>query len=300
MIIKNKKKFKKNIIRLSIILIIASILIMVMLPQNNDNLKQSPDTTFTVSVSERGLPSGMQWTGFILDIATGGNNTISTTSSTVSFSLGNGTYEYCFNSLNGYYPLNPNGYFTVSNGTYSLVAEYQANTTSAVYTVTFDPQNIGSSTWTLVINSKSYTQSGDLSINLNGGSYFYTASSDNGSKVVNSTQLDLTSNTTVDLTFYTIPHSGLSGTLNSFFTTYLKFSISDLYMVIGILSGIVLGYLLVRKTGSIVLFALPNLVISLMGDILSLMPLWMFIVELFAMFASIIIPAKLNGDIDDW
>jgi hypothetical protein len=233
-----------------------------------------------------------------VNIATGANNTISTTSSVVTFALGNGTYEYGFNSIKGYYPLNPNGYFTVSNGSYSLVALYQANSSSAVYTVTFTPENIGTSQWTLIINSISYTQSGSLVLNLNGGTYYYSASSNSGAAVVNTTQLDVISDSTVDLTFYTLPSSGLNGNINSFFLSTLGITIGDFYIVIGLLMGIIVGYVLVKKTGNIVLFALPNLVISLLGDILSLMPLWMFIVELFGMFASIIIPAKINGEID--
>ena len=275
------------------IVIVIAVLTMMVIPS-----VASASSTFTVSVSERGLPSDTSWSGYIVNIATGANNTISTTSSVVTFSLGNGTYEYGFNSIKGYYPLNPSGYFTVSNGSYSLVALYQANSSSAVYGVTFTPENIGTSQWTLIINSKSYTQNGSVVLNLNGGSYYYSASSDSGAKVVNTTQLDVTSNTTVDLQFYTVPNSGLNGNLNSFFLSTLGITIGDFYIVIGLLLGILVGYVLAKRTGNIVLFALPNLVISLLGDILSLMPLWMFIVELFGMFASIIIPAKINGDID--
>lgn len=275
------------------VVIAVAILAMMVIPSI-----ASASSTFTVSVSERGLPSGTSWSGYVVNIATGANNTISTTSSVVTFSLGNGTYEYNFNSLKGYYPLNPNGYFTVSNGSYSLVALYQANSSSAVYTVTFTPENIGTSQWTLIINSISYTRSGSLVLNLNGGTYYYSASSNSGAAVVNTTQLDVISDSTVDLTFYTLPSSGLNGNINSFFLSTLGITIGDFYIVIGLLMGILVGYVLVKKTGNIVLFALPNLVISLLGDILSLMPLWMFIVELFGMFASIIIPAKINGEID--
>ena len=275
------------------VVIAVAILAMMVIPS-----VASASSTFTVSVSERGLPSGTSWSGYIVNIATGANNTISTTSSVVTFALGNGTYEYGFNSIKGYYPLNPNGYFTVSNGSYSLVALYQANSSSAVCTVTFTPENIGTSQWTLIINSISYTQSGSLVLNLNGGTYYYSASSNSGAAVVNTTQLDVISDSTVDLTFYTLPSSGLNGNINSFFLSTLGITIGDFYIVIGLLMGIIVGYVLVKKTGNIVLFALPNLVISLLGDILSLMPLWMFIVELFGMFASIIIPAKINGEID--
>jgi len=275
------------------VVIAVAILAMMVIPSI-----ASASSTFTVSVSERGLPSGTSWSGYVVNIATGANNTISTTSSVVTFSLGNGTYKYNFNSIKGYYPLNPNGYFTVSNGSYSLVALYQANSSSAVYTVTFTPENIGTSQWTLIINSISYTQSGSLVLNLNGGTYYYSASSNSGAAVVNTTQLDVISDSTVDLTFYTLPSSGLNGNINSFFLSTLGITIGDFYIVIGLLMGILVGYVLVKKTGNIVLFALPNLVISLLGDILSLMPLWMFIVELFGMFASIIIPAKINGEID--
>ena len=255
-------------------------------------------STFTVSVSERGLPSGTSWSGYVVNEATGANNTIDTTSNIVSFALGNGTYEYGFNSLKGYYPLNPNGYFTVSNGSYSLVALYQANSSSSVYSVVFTPENIGTNEWTLIINSQSYTQNDSITLNLAGGTYYYSASSGSGSEVVNTTQLDLISNQTIDLTFYTLPNSGLSGNLNSFFTTTLGITLSDFYITIGLLSGIVLGYIIARRTGNVVLFALPNLTISLVGDIFSLMPLWMFIIELFGMFASLVIPAKLESG--DW
>lgn len=266
------------------------LLILIMIP-----ITSFASSTFTVSVSERGLPSGTSWSGYVVNEATGANNTIDTTSNIVSFALGNGTYEYGFNSLKGYYPLNPNGYFTVSNGSYSLVALYQANTSSNVYSVTFTPENIGTNDWTLIINSQSYTQNNSLTLNLAGGTYYYSASSDSGAKVVNTTQLDLISNQTVNLTFYTLPNSGLSGNLNSFFTTTLGITLSDFYITIGLLSGIVLGYIVARRTGNVVLFAAPNLAISLVGDIFSVMPLWMFIIELFGMFASLVIPAKLES-----
>ena len=276
-------------------IVIGIILLMAMIPATS-----FASSTFTVSVSERGLPSGTTWTGYIVNEATGGNNTIDTTSTVVTFSLGNGTYEYGFNSLKGYYPLNPNGYFTVSNGSYSLVALYQANTSSNIYSVTFTPENIGTNDWTLIINSQSYTQNDSLTLNLAGGTYYYSASSDSGSKVVNTTQLDLISNKTIDLTFYTLPNSGLSGNLNSFFVANLGITISDFYIIIGLLSGIILGYLIAKKTGNIVLFAVPNLTIAIMGDIFSLMPLWMFMVELFGMFASLFIPAKLSSESGEW
>ena len=276
-------------------IVIGIILLMAMIPATS-----FASSTFTVSVSERGLPSGTTWTGYIVNEATGGNNTIDTTSTVVTFSLGNGTYEYGFNSLKGYYPLNPNGYFTVSNGSYSLVALYQANTSSNIYSVTFTPENIGTNDWTLIINSQSYTQNDSLTLNLPGGTYYYSASSDGGAKVVNTTQLDLISNKTIDLTFYTLPNSGLSGSLNSFFLTNLGITISDFYIIIGLLSGIILGYLIAKKTGNVVLFALPNLTISLVGDIFSLMPLWMFMIELFGMFASLFIPAKLSSAGGEW
>ena len=275
------------------LIVIGFILLMAMIP-----ITSFASSTFTVSVSERGLPSGTSWSGYVVNEATGANNTIDTTSNIVSFALGNGTYEYGFNSLKGYYPLNPNGYFTVSNGSYSLVALYQANSSSSVYSVVFTPENIGTNDWTLIINSQSYTQNNSLTLNLAGGTYYYSASSDSGAKVVNTTQLDLISNQTVDLTFYTLPNSGLSGNLNSFFTTSLGITLSDFYITIGLLSGIVLGYIIARRTGNVVLFAAPNLTISLVGDIFSLMPLWMFIIELFGMFASLVIPSKLESG--DW
>jgi len=281
---------KKTMVAVGIIL-----LILIMVPATS-----FAASTFTVSVSERGLPSGTTWTGYVVNEATGANNTIDTTSNIVTFALGNGTYEYGFNSLKGYYPLNPNGYFTVSNGSYSLVALYQANTSSNIYSVTFTPENIGSADWTLIINSQSYTQNDSLTLNLAGGTYYYSASSDSGAKVVNTTQLDLISNQTVDLTFYTRPNSGLSGSLNSFFLANLGITISDFYIIIGLLSGIILGYLLAKRTGNVVLFALPNLTISLVGDIFSLMPLWMFMIELFGMFASLFIPAKLSSTGGEW
>ena len=277
------------------LIVIGIMLLMIMIP--NISFAAS---TFTVSVSERGLPSGTAWTGYVVNEATGANNTIDTTSNIVTFALGNGTYEYGFNSLKGYYPLNPSGYFTVSNGSYSLVALYQANSSSSIYSVTFTPENIGTSEWTLIINSQSYTQNDSLTLNLPGGTYYYSASSDGGAEVVNTTQLDLISNQTVDLTFYTLPNSGLPGNLNSFLLTNLGITISDFYIIIGLLAGIVLGYLLAKRTGNVVLFALPNLTISLVGDIFSLMPLWMFMIELFGMFASLFIPAKLSSAGGEW
>ena len=78
--------------------------------------------TFSVNVQEQGLPTNSRWSGYVT------NFTVTYGWNTSSFEAGlfltNGTWKYQFNDTSTYYPLNPSGYFTVDNASYTLVAQY--------------------------------------------------------------------------------------------------------------------------------------------------------------------------------
>jgi hypothetical protein len=66
---------------------------------------------FAVTFTESGLPGGTQWS-----VGIGGEPTLSSTTSTIVFSLPNGGYTYTVGSVAGYLTTNPTGTVTVSGG----------------------------------------------------------------------------------------------------------------------------------------------------------------------------------------
>ena len=241
-------------------------------------------STFTVTVQEQGLPSNMYWTGYIT------NHTytvsINTDAFEESFKLPNGTYEFKFNDTKTYEPLTSNGYFTVSNGTYNLIAQYVPINSNVSYTVDFKPVGLPTGqNWTLNINDASYTSNKTIPVSLLSGKYSYSALS-NGYGF-NSTSIFVTDNETVNVTFYKIQYPGLEGEINSMLESVFSVSFTDFMILIDLSIGLLLGYVVYRKSDNPILFVLPVFLISLITTVMGIVPIWVFVIILFGGIGTI-------------
>jgi hypothetical protein len=283
---------KKLIVTTTIFLIFITSLVIV--PAISTAASQ-----FTVTAQEQGLPSNTLWTGYITNHTI--IDSISTTGIAESFALPNGTYQYQFNNTTSYYPLSSTGYFTVSNGTYTLTVQYVPKSATIKYNETFIPQKLPSTntTWTLFINDQTYNTNTSITISLLPGNYTFSATAIGG-YIVNTSYVFVTKNESFNVTFYKPQYTGLSATLNAMFLT-IGITLDDFYVAVVITIGIVLGYLLYRFSKNEELFPVPLLVITLVTYILTILPLYLFVILLFVTLAgegiSIIRESKENvGD----
>ena len=241
-------------------------------------------STFTVTVQEQGLPSNMYWTGYI----TNHTHTVSinTDAFEESFKLPNGTYEFVFNNTKTYEPLTSNGYFTVSNGTYNLIAQYVPINSNVSYTVDFKPVGLPKGqNWTLNIDDASYTSNKTIPVSLLSGKYTYSASSSGYG--FNSTSVFVTDNETLNVTFYKIQYPGLEGEINSMLESIFSVSFTDFMILIDISIGLLLGYIVYRKSDNPILFVLPVFLMSLITTVIGIVPIWVFVIILFGGIGSI-------------
>jgi hypothetical protein len=242
------------------------------------------ESTFTVTVQEQGLPSNTQWTGYIT------NHTytvsINTDAFEESFKLPNGTYEFHFNNTTSYAPLTSNGYFTVSNGSYSLIAQYVPINSNIAYTVDFKPVGLPKGqNWTLNINGTSYTSNKTIPVSLLSGKYTYSASS-NGYGF-NASSIFVTDNESVNVTFYKIQYPGLEGEINSMLESVFHISFTALMILVDIGIGLLLGFIVYRKSDNPILFVMPVFLMSLITAVIGIVPIWVFVIVLFGGIGSI-------------
>ena len=242
------------------------------------------ESTFTVTVQEQGLPSNTQWTGYIT------NHTytvsINTDAFEESFKLPNGTYEFYFNNTTSYAPLTSNGYFTVSNGTYDLIAQYVPINSNIAYTVDFKPVGLpNDQNWTLNINGTSYTSNKTIPVSLLSGKYTYSASS-NGYGF-NASSVFVTDNESLNVTFYKIQYPGLEGEINSMLESVFHISFTALMILVDIGIGLLLGYIAYRRSKNPILFVMPVFLISLITTVIGIVPIWVFVIILFGGIGSI-------------
>ena len=102
--------------------------------------------TYTVTFTESGLPSGTSWS------VTVGGSTVPSTTSTITFTEGNGTYAYTIVDVAGWHqPTLPyTGSLTVSG---AAVPEPTLVFTQVTYTVTFSESTLPSGlTWTVTVD----------------------------------------------------------------------------------------------------------------------------------------------------
>ena len=244
----------------------------------------SAESTFTVNIMEEGLPANTHWTGYIT------NHTftvsISTSAFVESFKMPNGTYEFFFNNTTSYTPLVSNGYFTVSNGTYTLIAQYVPINSNAAFIVNFKPVGLPSlQTWTLNINGTSYTSNTTIPVSLLSGKYTYSASSSGYG--FNATSIFVTDNTTVNVTFYAVQYPGLEGEINSMLESVFGISFTSFMILVDIGIGLLFGFIVYRKTNNLILFVMPMFVISLITVVIGVVPVWVFVIVLFGGIGSI-------------
>lgn len=136
------------------------------------------ETTFPVTFTESGLPSGTTW---YLNIT--GQSSLSSASTTITTSLPAGTYSYSVATGNKLYSPSPSSSsFTVSGTSVSIDITFS----KAVYPVTFRETGLASGYW--YVNVTGQLSSGPISssqssysTSLSNGSYSYTVSSGNKS-----------------------------------------------------------------------------------------------------------------------
>ena len=259
--------------------VIISLFLVVLIP----NIANA-ESTFTVTVQEQGLPTNTQWTGYIT------NHTytvsISTDAFEESFKLPNGTYEFHFNNTTSYAPLTSNGYFTVSNGTYNLIAQYVPINSNIAYTVDFKPVGLPAGlSWTLNINGTSYTSNTTIPVSLLSGKYTYSASSNGYGTNVSS--IFVTDNESVNVSFYKIQYPGLEGEINSMLESVFHISFTALMVLVDIGIGLLLGYITYRKSNNPVLFVMPVFLMSLITTVIGIVPVWVFVIILLGGIGSI-------------
>lgn len=78
-------------------------------------------TTYTVTFEHIGLPTGTEWA------VTFDNQTVNTTSASISFTLTNGNYTYNVSSVNGYSMTPESGYVVVENDSATVTIQFTQN-----------------------------------------------------------------------------------------------------------------------------------------------------------------------------
>ncbi len=106
----------------------------------NDITSSTPaPTSYTVTFTESGLPSGTSWS------VTFNGKTSTSTSSTVSFSAVNGTYSYTIGAVSGYTSSPSSGSVTVSGSAQGVSISFSAKTTPPPTAATYSIVNATSS-----------------------------------------------------------------------------------------------------------------------------------------------------------
>ncbi len=135
---------------------------------------------YTVTVNEKGLPSGASWYMNITGQATSG---AISAGSAYSIILGNGTYSYTFGTSDNL--------FHGGTGTFTVAGSTVVNLTflASTYKVDFNETGLsGTFSWTVTVNGVNYTGTGSsIAVQLQNGSYSYEIQNINGYKVTNQT-----------------------------------------------------------------------------------------------------------------
>jgi len=127
-----------------------------------------PPTTYAVTLSEGGLPTGAVWS------ATVGGATQSTSGTSLVYDLSNGVYSYSFNPVSGFtLGAGSTGSVTVSGAPVSLAATYFPPPT---YLVTLSETGLAvGTTWSATLNGVTESTSGSsIGFSLPNGTYSYS------------------------------------------------------------------------------------------------------------------------------
>ncbi len=124
-------------------------------------------TTYSVTFTETGLPSGTSWS-VTLNGTAGGS-----TSSTIQFTEPNGTYSYTVGTVPGYTAAPPSGALTVDGANVDQGITF---TSSATYSVTFTETGLPSGTsWSVTLNGSTGGSTGSsIQFTEPNGTYSYT------------------------------------------------------------------------------------------------------------------------------
>ena len=115
----------------------------------------SPSTTYTVTFTESGLPSGTSWS------VTLGGATSSSTTSTITFNEANGTYTYTVGTVSGYSASPSSGSVTVNGAAVSKSITFTSSSPSGQYAVTFSQTGLPSNvSWTAFVFTGSISGGG--------------------------------------------------------------------------------------------------------------------------------------------
>ena len=244
--------------------------------------------TFSVNVQEQGLPTNARWSGYVT------NFTVTYGWNTSSFEAGlfltNGTWKYQFNDTSTYYPLNPSGYFTVDNASYTLVAQYVPFSTTTKYDLNFTSNLAGN--FTVSINNQVYTGK-TIDLKLISLNYSYLATAPGYSSI--SSSVFLTNNTSIKLNFTKQPYTGTAQILNLFFQPVggLATVANVFFMSLAILVAFLVSWYN-RKFQPILFIGIFMAIVSIPVFLL-FMPLWIYIVLCLFAGGAMLIPSALGG-----
>ncbi|MCL5963929.1 MAG: hypothetical protein M1411_06225 [Candidatus Thermoplasmatota archaeon] len=180
-----------------------------------ENITFTISSKYIVEFTERGLPIGSSWSVTLNTIYTE-----SSTNTTVTFSIVNGTYNYTIGRVQGYSAVPSTGQFKVTGAPVKITIDY-ATVKPVVYMVTFVESGLlGGTTWYVTLNNFNKSGTGSsITFKEVMGSYNYTITTINGYKLtgIQSTGIiTVNKNTTENITF--VPVSATTGQLgiNSF------------------------------------------------------------------------------------
>ncbi len=127
---------------------------------------------YTVAFTESGLLAGTTWS------VTLNGNTISSSTSTITFSEENGTYDYSIGSAAGYHPSTATGTVTVNSAALNIPVTYVQDT----YTITVTQKGLPSGdTWTFTLDGVQHNStSGTITLQVISGTHNVSATGPSG------------------------------------------------------------------------------------------------------------------------
>ena len=129
----------------------------------------SSRATYSVTFTERGLPSGTSWS-----VTFNGTTQPSTTTSIVFSNYLNGTYTYIVGAVAGYNVAPASGSVTISGASKTVSITFTPST-AATYAVTFSESGLPSGTsWSVILNGTSKSGTGSLAFTEQNGTYSFS------------------------------------------------------------------------------------------------------------------------------
>ncbi len=194
----------------------------------------SSTNTNKITYTEVGLPSGTNWW-----VNLSGNNR-SSTGSSITFSVVNGTYSYTIGSVTGYTVTPSSGSETVNgtNVSVSVTFKSKPTVTPSKYTVTFTESGLASGTsWSVTLSGKTQSSTtGTITFTEVNGTYSYTVANVSGytvSPLSGSVTVNGT-NASVSVTFKSTTTTPVTSSSGIFIFKYILYVIWALFLIGGI------------------------------------------------------------------